>query len=152
VLALQSVTLTMLMNPTRLRRIQDNELRVDPGEDTLTLPEVLNALRDTIWVETSELDHGGPYTNPDPMFSTLARHLQREHLNRLIDLARGMRWPNASGATIATLARQQLRDIRETVHRRARSLGVIVVDLPEARLDRRQGTPVLGVGIEVPGQ
>ncbi|MHC5007432.1 MAG: zinc-dependent metalloprotease, partial [Planctomycetota bacterium] len=113
VLALQSTALTMLMNPTRLRRIQDNELRVDPGEDTLTLPEVLNALRDTIWVETSELDHGGPYTNPDPMFSTLARNLQREHLNRLIDLARGMRWPNASGATIATLARQQLRDIRD---------------------------------------
>jgi hypothetical protein len=49
------------------------------------------------------------------MFSTLARNLQREHLNRLIDLARGMRWPNASGATIATLARQQLRDIRDRI-------------------------------------
>jgi hypothetical protein len=49
------------------------------------------------------------------MFSTLARNLQREHLNRLIDLARGMQWPNASGATIATLARQQLRDIRDRI-------------------------------------
>jgi hypothetical protein len=114
VLSLQSVTLTMLMNPTRLRRIQDNELRTDEGEDTLTVPEVLNALRDTIWVDASALD-GGPYTNRDPMFSTLTRNLQREHLNRLIDLARGMRWPNASGATIATLARQQLRDIRDRI-------------------------------------
>ena len=26
-----------------------------------------------------------------------------------------MRWPNASGATIATLARQQLRDINERI-------------------------------------
>ncbi len=116
VLALQSVALTTLMNPTRLRRIQDNELRVDQGEDTLTVPEVLNALRDTIWVEPS-LDRSGPSTNRDPMFSTLTRNLQREHLDRLIDLARGMRWPNASGATIATLARQQLRDIRDRISR-----------------------------------
>jgi hypothetical protein len=115
VLALQSVTLTMLMNPTRLRRIQDNELRTDAGEDTLTMPEVLNALRDTIWIEPGALEGNARYTNRDPMFSTLTRNLQREHLNRLIDLARGMRWPNASGATIATLARQQLRDLRERI-------------------------------------
>jgi hypothetical protein len=115
VLSLQATTLTMLMNPTRLRRIQDNELRMDQGEDTLTVPELLNALRDTIWVEPSGLDRGTPASNRDPMFSTLTRNLQREHLNRLIDLARGMRWPNASGATIATLARQQLRDIRDRI-------------------------------------
>jgi hypothetical protein len=115
VLALQSVTLTLLMNPTRLRRIQDNELRVDPGADTLTVPELLNALRDTIWVDPGALESRGAYTSREPMFSTLTRNLQREHLDRLIDLARGMQWPNASGATITTLARQQLRDVRARV-------------------------------------
>jgi hypothetical protein len=117
VLALQSVALTTLMNPTRLRRIQDNELRVDHGQDTLTVPEVLNALRETIWVEPSALDRSAPATNREPMFSTMTRNLQREHLDRLIDLARGMRWPNASGATIATLAREQLREIRDWIDR-----------------------------------
>jgi hypothetical protein len=115
VLALQSTALTLLMNPTRLRRIQDNELRVAASEDALTIPEVFNALRDAIWAEAESLNRGGAFTDRDPMFSTLARNLQREHLDRLIDLARGMRWPNASAATIATLARQQLRDVRARI-------------------------------------
>ncbi len=49
------------------------------------------------------------------MFTNLQRNCQREHLDRMIDLARGMSWPTASGATIATLARQQLRDIRKRI-------------------------------------
>jgi len=110
VLAIQAVTLTMLMNPTRLRRILDNELRVPQPDDALTVPEVLNGIRAAIWDEPAE-PAGDRYTDRNPMYSTLQRNLQREHLNRLIALARGMRWPNASGATIATLARQQLREI-----------------------------------------
>ncbi len=114
VLAIQAVTLSMLLNPTKLRRIQDNEIRVEAGADALTVPELLNAIRDAIWLDPTEPGRGG-YTDRSPMFSNIQRNLQREHLNRLISLARGMRWPNASGATIATLARQQLRDIDERI-------------------------------------
>ena len=114
VLAVQAVTMTMLLNPTRLRRIQDNELRVPAGEDALTVPEVLEALQETIWAKPAS-PRGARYTNRNPMYSTLQRNAQREHLDRLIDLARGMWWPNASGATIATLARQQLREIRRRI-------------------------------------
>ena len=104
----------LFRSPTRLRRIQDNEVRVEAGEDALTVPELLNAIRDAIWFDAAEAG-GGVYTDREPMFSSIQRNLQREHLNRLIGLACGMRWPNASGATIATLARQQLRDINERI-------------------------------------
>jgi len=110
VLNIQAVTLTMLLNPTRLRRIIDNEVRVPAGEDALTVPELLNELQRVIWAKP---ERSGGYTDRQPMFSSIRRNLQREHLDRLIDLARGMRWPNASGATIATLAREQLREIRD---------------------------------------
>ena len=123
VLAIQAVTLTMLINPTRLRRIQDNELRVPAGEDALTVPELLNGIREAIWDEPGQpgMPTGARYTDRNPMFSSIQRNLQREHLNRLIVLARGMRWPNASAATIATLARQQLREIRAGISKYAES-------------------------------
>ena len=107
VLGIQATAMTMLLNPTRLRRIQDNELRVPAEEDALTVPEVMTAVRQAIWAEPERR----AYTERQPMFSTLQRNCQREHLDRLIALSRGMSWPNASGATITTLARQQLRDI-----------------------------------------
>ncbi len=115
VLAIQATTMTMLLNPTRLRRIQDNEVRVASDQDALTVPEVLTAIQETVWAEPAAPPQDGRYTNRIPMYSGLARNCQREHLDRLIDLARGMSWPNASGATIATLARQELREIRDRI-------------------------------------
>lgn len=112
VLGMQASALSMLLNPTRLRRILDNEQRTPAGEDALTVPEVLEHARDAIWSYDS--DKGG-YTARNPMLSSVARNLQREHVNRLIDLATGMRWPGASAATIQTLARQELRAVRASI-------------------------------------
>ncbi len=112
VLGIQAVTMTLLLNPTRLRRILDNEVRTPAGADALTVPEVLNALQAAVW---SAPERARGYTARNPMFSGIRRNLQREHLDRLIDLARGMRWPNASGATITTLAREQLREVRKRI-------------------------------------
>ncbi|MFG0264898.1 MAG: zinc-dependent metalloprotease, partial [Rhodopirellula sp. JB055] len=41
VLGMQASTLTLIMNPTTLRRVFDNELRVPAETDALTLPELL---------------------------------------------------------------------------------------------------------------
>lgn len=113
------------------RGVKDNELRVAAGDDALTIPELLNGIREAIWLEPGT-PAGAHYTDRDPMFSSIQRNLQREHLNRLIGLARGMRWPNASGATIATLARQQLREIRQSISEYA---GNDLDDYTEAHLD-----------------
>jgi hypothetical protein len=102
------------MNPMRLRRIMDNEVRTPKGEDALTIPEVLGALRDAIWAESDGAT--GRYTSRNPMISPFDRNLQREHVDRLISLATGRSWGGASGRTMASLARQELRDIRSWIN------------------------------------
>ena len=44
ILGVQASALTRLMNPTTLRRVYDNELRLPEDVDTLTLPELLDAV------------------------------------------------------------------------------------------------------------
>ncbi|MCW5776970.1 MAG: zinc-dependent metalloprotease [Phycisphaeraceae bacterium] len=122
VLGAQASAMTMLMNPTRLRRILDNELRTASGEDALTVPEVLRAIRNEVWSPLANPPRGATARNP--YVSSLRRNLQREHLDRLIDLATGMNWPNASGKTLATLARQELRDIRAAIGDRPEAQGI----------------------------
>ena len=114
ILGVQSTALTQVMNPMRLRRIMDNEVRVPAGEDALTVPEVLATLRDAIWVEGDA--PSGRYTARNPMISPFDRNLQREHVDRLISLATGRSWGGASGRTMASLARQELRDIRSWIN------------------------------------
>lgn len=110
VLAIQSSTLTMLMNPTTLSRVYDNEFRVPAGEDALTLPEVLFGVSDAVW---SELDQRleKRYTAREPMISSLRRNLQSEHLDRMIDLSMpdGMYGPAAK--PVADLAALKLKEL-----------------------------------------
>jgi hypothetical protein len=85
VAGIQSMVLTRLMNPTTLRRVLDNEFRTPSDQDMLTLPELLDTISNAAW---SELDKGpgGSYTARKPYISSLRRNLQREHVERLIDL------------------------------------------------------------------
>jgi hypothetical protein len=113
VLGMQASALTMLMNPTRLRRVQDNELRTDEGADALTVPELLAVVREAVWASVKRSDR--KFTNRDPMISSIERNCQDEHLSRLVDLATGMSWPGASGHDLQALARQELRLIGEQI-------------------------------------
>ena len=85
ILGMQASALTMVMNPTTLRRVYDNELRLPPDQDALTLPELLTTISNAVW---SELKEECPADRNDrkPMISSLRRNLQREHIQRLIDL------------------------------------------------------------------
>lgn len=111
ILGIQASALTMIMNPTTLRRVMDNEKQVPESEDMLTLPELLNTVSDEIW---SEVNTGpsGNYTSRQPMISSFRRNLQREHIKRLIDLALDDMTPNAANATISTLATHKLRELQ----------------------------------------
>jgi hypothetical protein len=116
ILGLQSAALTMVMNPTTLKRVYDNEFRIDADEDALTLPEVIWGVSDEIW---RELDgpSNGRFTDRKPMVSSLRRNLQREHLNRLIDLS----LPNArfgvAAKPVANLSTYKLRDLEKKLAR-----------------------------------
>ena len=110
ILGVQASALTMLMNPTTLRRVFDNEAQVAEDEETLTLPELINTVSDEVWSEIAgSIDD--TYDAQDPMISNLRRNLQREHLQRLIDLALDDTTGGAASSTIRTLSTHKLREI-----------------------------------------
>jgi hypothetical protein len=86
ILGVQASALSLLMNPTTLRRVYDNEQLVPKDQDAVTLPEVLDKVQAEIW---SELDAKveGEVNARKPRISSWRRNLQREHLERLLDLA-----------------------------------------------------------------
>ncbi len=113
VLSMQASTLTMLMNPTTLRRVFDNEQLVPAEQEALVLPELMDKILAEVW---SELDTKptGEVTARKPRISSLRRNLQREHMERLIDLSLPDEG-NAAMKPISTLAVMQLRDIKRKI-------------------------------------
>lgn len=110
---IQASALTMLMNPTTLRRVYDNEFMVPGGEDALTLPELMDGVSSAVWSELDKMpDNKG--TARQPAISSLRRNLQREHMERLIDLSLGD-GSGAAGKTISNLATAKLREIQEKI-------------------------------------
>ena len=112
VVGVQSAAMTMVMNPTTLRRVFDNEFRIPSGEDAITLPEVLDTISAAAW---SELDGrvSDHFTARDPMISTLRQNLQAEHIDRLIDLTLPSgAVDGAAGKPVANLAAMHLRQIQ----------------------------------------
>lgn len=89
ILGIQAAVLTSMLNPTTLGRVYDNEFAVAADKDALTLPELLDTLRDGIWMELDKIDAAKNFTSRQPLIGSLRRNLQREHLDRLIDLATG---------------------------------------------------------------
>lgn len=114
IMGIQASALTGLMNPSTLRHVYDNEFRIPADQDSLTLPEMLATVSTAVW---SELDvkAEGQYTARKPLISSLRRNLQREHLERLIDLTLPGRSQGPAGKTISTLASEQLRQISKKI-------------------------------------
>ncbi len=110
IMGLQATTLTQLLNPTTLRRVYDNEARIAGDEDYFTLPELLSTVGQSVWTEL-ESEVASEASERKPAISSLRRNLQAEHLNRLIGLAREHSSPTAAMRPIATLAKQELRDL-----------------------------------------
>jgi len=110
IMGIQAAALTRLMNPTTLQRVYDNEFRVPADQEMLTLPEMLTTISESIW---SELDGkaDGTYSARKPLISSLRRNLQREHLERLIDLTLPGSDTDAASRTISMLASERLRQI-----------------------------------------
>ncbi len=115
VIGIQSSALTMLMNPTTLKWVYDNELRLPEGEDALTLPELLSTISDAVWSELTA-EAAGEYTARKPLISSLRRNLQREHLERLIDLTLPGNGNSAAARTISMLSASQLGTVLDRIN------------------------------------
>ncbi len=127
---IQASALTQLMNPSTLRRVYDNEFYLPAGAEALTLTELMGAISGAIWAdcgyeaeglspETKVNEAASPkkaaYSPRQPMISSLRRNLQREHLERLIDLALEDGGSSASMKTISLLARSNLIDLQGSI-------------------------------------
>jgi hypothetical protein len=114
VIGIQASVLTMLMNPTTLRRVFDNEFRVPSKDDALTLPELMDKTSAAVWSEVLDKPTK-QYTARDPMVSSLRRDLQREHIERLIDLTLPATASGAASKPISNLAMSKLREIKDKI-------------------------------------
>lgn len=108
VLDMQASALTLLMNPTTLRRVYDNEMRLRQETEALTLPELLSKITSSVWTELEQPCPDGR-NDRNPMISSLRRNLQREHLQRLVDLILEDSPSTAAYSPITNLARMELR-------------------------------------------
>ena len=125
VAGVQASVMTMLLNPTTLRRVYDSEFSQGPEVDALTLPELLDTVSKAAW---SEVGFGGTGVQPReasfakaaaftvrrPAISSLRRNLQTEHVQRMIDLAL-QKGNSASTRSIALLARASLESLGKTI-------------------------------------
>ena len=113
ILAMQASVLTKLMSPTTLRRVLDNEQMISADKDALVLPELMDGIKEEIWSELGKKPEG-EVTTRKPRISSLRRNLQREHMERLIDLVI-MDSGNAAMKPISTIAMMQLRDLKRQI-------------------------------------
>lgn len=111
IMGMQASALSMIMNPTTLRRVYDNEQMIPADQDALTLPEVMDTLSKSIWTELGA-NNDVESSSRKPRISSLRRGLQREFVDRLIDLAM-LSNGNASQESIRSLARTQLKALSE---------------------------------------
>jgi hypothetical protein len=135
IMGVQSLVLTRLMNPGTLGRVYDNELMTPDQEDMITIPEVLRALETEIWSELDKL--AANYTEREPMISSLRRNLQREYIERLIDLSMPSAWSQAAHKPIANLALMHLRQLSARLGKALETAGLDAytrAHLDEARL------------------
>jgi hypothetical protein len=116
IMGMQSSVLTMLLNPTRLRRIYDNEALIEADKDAVTLPEYMETVTGAIFTELGSVAKT-QHTARKPMISSLRRNLQRELVDRLIDLAQPGGDRTAAAKPISNLALLHLRQLKERVEK-----------------------------------
>lgn len=111
---IQATALTLIMNPTKLRRVYDNEFRANGTDDVFTLAEMMQTITDAVWRECAGAVKG-EYSAKSPMISGFRRNLQQEHVRRLVDLTLLHDASSPSTRTVGTLAADELRRVDETV-------------------------------------
>lgn len=124
VLRVQRIVLNQLLDPATLERVQNNALKVEKDEQSLTLAEVFRSLTDGVWNDVPTM--GKADAKPS---SVVRRNLQREHLKDLTDLVLGKKQGGAGGFFMIafgssrpvppdarSLARMHLRDIQKRIN------------------------------------
>lgn len=112
IMGIQASVLTALLNPTTVSRVYANEVYTSADDDMITLPELLETLNTAVWSEINNPKPEGS-TARKPAISSLRRNLQREYIERLIDLSMPDQWGSAAHKPISNLALNILRAMQE---------------------------------------
>ena len=105
---LQNYALLDIMAPPVLQRMYDAELK-STATNKFTVAEHLRTLRDKIWGRLDGLDQQA-YTDASPALSSLARNLQRDHLNVMLLMAQGS--PGSTlPADVQAMVRHSIREL-----------------------------------------
>lgn len=116
ILGIQAAVLTSLMKPSTLERVYDNEFLVPSQQDAVTLPELLETLHGGIWGDLKDDPaRTEPYTARAPFISSLRRNLQKEYVDRLVDLLGKDTGLNVAQKPVQDLAAMQLEKILTAV-------------------------------------
>ena len=110
---IQASVMTMLLNPTTVRRVYDNEYRIPSGEDAFTLPELMGTIHDAVWKELEKSPSGA--STRKPYISSLRRNLQHEYIERLIDLTLPANISGEAGKAVSNLATTRLRGLKDRI-------------------------------------
>ena len=108
---IQASALSQLLNPTTMTRIQDNEYRAMADEDVLTIPEVLDTVHESVWTELYD-EPGDDHDARNPYISSLRRNLQREHIERLIDMSMPSNGFGSASAPVQNLGRMHMENLK----------------------------------------
>jgi hypothetical protein len=101
---IQSALLEELLDPVRLARIRDTEVKFGT-ENTLTIPDLMSQLSSAIWNEV--------WTSPGRNIESNRRDLQRAYLNEMIKLI--IDTPDRAPADARSVARHQLIELNEKI-------------------------------------
>ncbi|HET6528830.1 MAG TPA: zinc-dependent metalloprotease [Balneolaceae bacterium] len=104
---IQSALLEELLDPVRLARIRDTELKFG-AENTLTIPDLMGQLSYAIWNEV--------WTSPGSNIESSRRDLQRAYLSEMIELV--IDTPERAPADARSVARHQLKELHKKISAR----------------------------------
>jgi uncharacterized protein DUF4953/uncharacterized protein DUF5117 len=107
---IQATGLSLLLSPTRLRRVHDNEFRSAGQTDAFTLAELLTRVTDCVWKECAN-PGAVSASAAQPLCSSFRRNLQWEHTSRLVDLVLMPDTTSPALRAITTLAASELRRV-----------------------------------------
>jgi hypothetical protein len=113
ILRIQRIVLDHMFNPTVLRRVQNNTLKLGKDEQAVTVAEVFRSLTDGVW---NDFPLQVPKAEKREVASSIVRrNLQREHLKDLTGLLLGPTSARGVPADARSLARMHLREISRRI-------------------------------------
>jgi hypothetical protein len=110
ILMLQAWSLAMLMDPERLTRVADHELKVAKGDASFTLGELFETLSKSVFSELDQAPGAAPGAGGPSKITPQRRNLQRLLLGRWIQFT--VNGPQGGPAITRALAFAQLQDVQ----------------------------------------